>query len=177
MPEKLLDSFIDHILQAPFNVTSIKTRERINDILIIPSLDLIPFLSHGPLKIADGGTGAGIPGVPLALALPASHFHLIESVRKKADYLKGWVRKNRIANITVHKTRVENTPIKVDIGIARGMATLDKVLENFSGIIKSRGLLYVQCGERVEAIIKNESFILKNDKKVGQMRLLIYERF
>ena len=58
--------------------------------------------------VADAGSGAGFPGIPLALVLPAVRFTLIESTQKKARFLESVVRELKLARVEVRAERVED---------------------------------------------------------------------
>jgi 16S rRNA (guanine527-N7)-methyltransferase len=75
-------------------------------------LDSLAVLPHLPLadagvRVADAGTGAGLPGIPLALARPQWHVALIESNQKKAAFLRQATIELAARNIEVHEGRVE----------------------------------------------------------------------
>jgi 16S rRNA (guanine527-N7)-methyltransferase len=62
-------------------------------------------------RLADVGSGAGFPGLPLAMANPAIHVTLIESDTKKATFLSEAVRELALSNVTVFRGRMDEIPI------------------------------------------------------------------
>ena len=91
-----------------YNLTSIR------DPLAMVShhlLDSLAVLRHLPLseraRLADAGSGAGLPGIPLALARPSWHVALIESNQKKAAFMRQAAIELGLANVEVHEGRVE----------------------------------------------------------------------
>lgn len=75
-------------------------------------LDSLAVLPHLPLqeraaRIADAASGAGLPGIPLALARPTWHVALIESNQKKAAFLRQSAIELGLSNVDVHEGRVE----------------------------------------------------------------------
>lgn len=88
-----------------YNLTSVREPQDIVVRHIFDSLSAAPYLS-GDL-IADVGSGAGLPGIPLALACPDRHFTLIDSNGKKARFLFHVVHTLRLSNVTVVNERVE----------------------------------------------------------------------
>lgn len=76
---------------------------------IFDSLTLIPFLADLPegSRVIDVGSGGGLPGVPLAIALPALRFTLLEATGKKADFLRTVARTLPLANVQVVSDRAE----------------------------------------------------------------------
>jgi len=66
---------------------------------ILDSLDLLTLLNkRGNLRLLDIGSGAGLPGIPLAIALPSAEVHLLERSEKKSNFLKSVIFKLRLSN-------------------------------------------------------------------------------
>jgi 16S rRNA (guanine527-N7)-methyltransferase len=96
---------------------------------IADSLQLLRLMPQDRQVIADLGSGAGFPGMVLALAGP-HQVHLYESIGKKALFLRETIRATG-ANAEVHQMRIEDVaaPPKVDFVTARALAPLDRLLE------------------------------------------------
>jgi 16S rRNA (guanine527-N7)-methyltransferase len=96
--------------------------------------------------VVDAGSGAGFPGVPLALALPATRFTLAESVQKKARFLETSVAALEMPNVTVAARRAEELTLAggVDLITARALAPVSRVLDLFGPALRkgARVLLY-----------------------------------
>lgn len=88
-----------------YNLTSIRDPVEMIAKHILDSLTIGPFL-HGK-KIADVGSGAGLPGIPLALTYPELQFTLLDSNGKKTRFLTQVVTMLAISNVQVIQTRVE----------------------------------------------------------------------
>jgi 16S rRNA (guanine527-N7)-methyltransferase len=75
-------------------------------------LDSLSVLPHLPLaaqaRLADAGSGAGLPGIPLAIAQPGWRVALAESSQKKAAFLRQAAIELSLGNVEVHEGRVEN---------------------------------------------------------------------
>lgn len=99
--------------------------------------------------VIDVGTGAGFPGIPLAIMLPNTHFTLIDSLNKRIEFLKEVVRVLEIKNITLVHGRAEdlgtdsNYREKFDICVSRAVAALPLLLEYCSPFIRKDGVLYM----------------------------------
>ncbi len=65
--------------------------------------------------IADFGTGAGLPGIPLALTFPTVHFTLIDRMTKRIQFLESVIAKLNINNVTVLETQAEHCKLQFDI--------------------------------------------------------------
>jgi len=95
----------------------------------------------GEKQVLDAGTGAGFPGIPLALVLPEVHFTLAESIQKKARFLETALTALDLPNVTVAAQRAEDVLKlqKFDIVTARAFAPVSKALDLLKG---ARLLLY-----------------------------------
>lgn len=95
---------------------------------ILDSVQLIPFLPDSPVKIIDIGSGAGLPGIILAI-LTVHDIHLVEADQRKCAFLRTIVSETG-ATATIHNERVEALAnMNPDIITARALAPLDKLLE------------------------------------------------
>lgn len=127
---RLLLQLLDELSRwnRTYNLTSITGREAMISGHLLDSLAAAPFL-RGSL-IADVGTGAGFPGLPLAVAEPSRAFTLIDSVAKKIRFVTHAVRTLAIGNVTALQARVETLapPQPFDTVLARAYATLADLL-------------------------------------------------
>ena len=97
---------------------------------ILDSAQLINYIPANVKHLVDIGSGAGFPGVVLAILLaqrnPSAKITLIESITKKTVYLKDVCEKLQLKNVEIINNRVENTVFKdVDVITARAVALLD----------------------------------------------------
>ena len=103
-------------------------------------------LFSGAAVVVDAGTGAGLPGIPLALVLPDTRFMLLESVQKKTRFVEFAIATLGIENATALPLRAEDW-LKLnpaDIVTARAMAPLERAIPLFAPALKlgTRALLY-----------------------------------
>jgi 16S rRNA (guanine527-N7)-methyltransferase len=104
-------------------------------------------------RVLDAGTGAGFPGIPLALTLPGVRFVLAESVQKKARFVASAVEALELSNVRIAAERAEAVAPaeKPDIITARAVAPLDRLLETFSQCLDRGMRLLLYKGPHVAA--------------------------
>jgi 16S rRNA (guanine527-N7)-methyltransferase len=104
-------------------------------------------------RIADLGAGAGFPGLALAVALPASHVSLVESVGKKCAFMERAIEAAGIANAEVVCARAEEWPEGIgahDLVAARALAPLAVIVEYAAPLLAMGGVLVAWKGARDE---------------------------
>jgi len=111
------------------NLTAVEPGQTLTHHLL-DSLAIVPTLAareHGEvaLRVLDVGAGGGLPGIPLAIALPAAHVTLLDKVEKKAAFLRQVKLELRLPNVEVVHARVEQLHAPpFDVILARAFATL-----------------------------------------------------
>ena len=105
------------------NLTSIRTLEEAVQRHYCESLFLGAHLQPGALRIADIGSGAGFPGIPVAVLRPDCHVSLIESHQRKAVFLREACR--NLANVRVCAARAEDLREAFDVAISRAVSYRD----------------------------------------------------
>ncbi len=125
--EQLLD-YVDLLLlwNAAYNLTAVRDAGEMVTRHLLDSLAVLPHVTGSTL--ADLGTGAGIPGIPLALAKPELEVHLVDSNGKKARFLREAVRNLKLSRTRVEECRVEVVKGEFDCITARAFATLADML-------------------------------------------------
>ncbi|MGD8976481.1 MAG: 16S rRNA (guanine(527)-N(7))-methyltransferase RsmG [Gammaproteobacteria bacterium] len=106
------------------NLTSVRDPEEMVTRHLLDSLVVLPWL-HGP-RIADVGSGAGLPGLPLAMARPDFGFLLLDSAAKRVSFLRHVVARLGLENVRVIHARVEDYADEAgfDTVISRAFAAL-----------------------------------------------------
>jgi 16S rRNA (guanine527-N7)-methyltransferase len=104
-------------------------------------------LFAGAKHVADAGSGAGFPGIPLALVLPETRFTLLESTQKKAIFLQSTVRALKLENVEAFPERAETwltSQPSVRLVTARALAPLSRAIPLFAPSLRRgvRFLLY-----------------------------------
>jgi len=129
-----------------FNLTTILKEEDVYLKHFYDSITLIPIIKKLNHKlIADLGSGAGFPGLILAIFLPDSHITCIDATAKKTVFLNEIARELNLNNVTVVNSRIEDyaklNREKFDIVTARGLASLRILLELSIPLLKIDGYL------------------------------------
>ncbi len=117
-------------LLGPRELPRIWGRHVINSALLS---ELVPAGS----KVADIGSGAGLPGIPMAIAQPDAHFTLIEPMERRSGWLQQVIEDLGIRNADVIRARAEEVErTDFDIATARAVAALDKLLKLLTPLIR-----------------------------------------
>jgi 16S rRNA (guanine527-N7)-methyltransferase len=126
--ERLLD-YLELLVRwnAAYNLTAVRDPDAMIERHLLDSLAVAPFVSGDSL--ADLGSGAGLPGIPLAILEPARQHVLIDSNGKKTRFLREAVRTLELANARVEQSRVEDTRGQFDCITSRAFATLEEMLK------------------------------------------------
>jgi len=135
-----------------FNLISKASEKDIWERHIVDSLQLCRFLSKKDEFLYDFGSGAGFPGVVLAVVgkekFPKLKITLIESVGKKVLFLKE-VNKTLDLNLNIINDRIENLKLpKADIISSRALASLEKLLEYAKPFCAEKTMLIFPKGEK-----------------------------
>jgi len=142
----------DLILGAEFNITGIGEPEEIERRHFLDSLsilDLHPVLLAKSL--VDIGSGAGIPALVLAMALPGASVSAVESQGTKCDFIQAAARTLGLANVSVWRTRAEEHGRGVgravyDVGVSRALAALPVVAEYSLPMLRIGGTMVAMKG-------------------------------
>lgn len=146
-----------------YNLTSIKTPAAMVAKHIIDSLSITPYLQGK--SILDVGTGAGLPGIPLALTQTERRFLLVDSQGKKTRFLTHVVQKLGITNVTIQHVRVEQFHPKhcFDTIISRAFSSLDDFVKKTQHLVCANGIFLAMKGrypqEEINHLTTNFSII------------------
>ena len=110
---------------ASYNLTAVRDINEMVSKHLLDSLSVLPYLGEG--DVIDVGAGAGLPGIPLALARPEQAFTLIDTVGKKTRFMTQAKIKLGLGNVTVVNARVEDHRREggYDVVISRAYASTD----------------------------------------------------
>jgi 16S rRNA (guanine527-N7)-methyltransferase len=162
LPENARYKLIDYLgllshWNRAFNLTAVRNPEEMISKHLLDSLAVRAFIGAG--LILDVGSGAGLPGVPLALAMPHNHFVLLDSNGKKIRFLTQAKITLGLANVEVVHQRVEAySPMKddhriyFDAVIARAYASTREILQNTAHLHKPETRILIMQGKLDESI-------------------------
>ena len=140
------------------NLTAIEGEKNSVRLHLIDSITVLPlmrqFLDMENLKIADLGSGGGLPAIPIAILQPDWHVTLIEAIRKKTAFLQHVRGKLGLKNIQVLSERVESVaksqPGQFDAVISRAFTNLAHFLELSLPLLKPSGLVFAMKARRAD---------------------------
>lgn len=167
---------------AAYNLTAVRDPGEMVARHLLDSLAIAPHV--GGTTLADLGSGAGLPGIPLALVAPERQVTLVDSNGKKARFLREAVRALKLANVRVIEGRVQDVPGQFDCVTARAFATLADMLNWAGGLLADGGcwlamkgkvdeaeIAAVPAGFRVERIVA-----LQVPATVGERHLIVVRK-
>jgi 16S rRNA (guanine(527)-N(7))-methyltransferase RsmG len=172
--------FIESVLEAPISIVSRGDRERLVARHLIPSLGALPFLpEHG--KVLDIGSGGGFPAIPLAIARPDLEFVLVDSTRKKVDFLNETIRSISLTNATVMWVRAEelvedpNFVGSFQTVTARAVAKLRELLPVIKKLLVPEGeaILWKGRNWRREGQLQRFGFVLEQELPLSDGSVLL----
>lgn len=129
-----------------YNLTSVTEPDDMAVRHILDSATALPFLSGE--TVLDAGTGAGLPGIPLALLEPTRRFTLLDAVGKKVNFLRQAVLELRLANVTPVQARLESwrSGEPFDTVICRALGTLTDFADLCGRLLGPGGRLVAMKG-------------------------------
>ncbi|HIZ36828.1 MAG TPA: 16S rRNA (guanine(527)-N(7))-methyltransferase RsmG [Candidatus Ruania gallistercoris] len=125
-------------------------------------------------SLADVGSGAGLPGVVLALMRPDLEVHLIEPMQRRVEWLLELGTELDLDNVTVHQVRAEELHgrVSVDAVTARAVAALDKLARFCLPLVAPGGSLLAQKGQRAQDEVAKADRVLH---KLGVVEVTVHE--
>ncbi len=151
------------------NLTAIKDDKEIVEKHFIDSLMILKYLPENINSAIDIGTGAGFPGMVLAIANEDINFTLVDSIGKKTHFLEKLKEKLKIDNVEIITGRAEdiikNRREMYDIGLSRAVGEVNLISEYVIPFLKEGGIFLVQKVNYEEELKKASNClkILKSD--------------
>lgn len=156
------------------NLTAIRDSEGILEKHFLDSILLLKHIDIQEGKAIDIGTGAGFPGMVLAICLPKVNFTLIDSVGKKINFLKEVKERLDIPNVDPIHIRAEEfindeNRESYDLGFCRGVSKLNTILEYVIPFLKVNAVFLPQKMEGTNEDKESESALKKLNSKIVEI--------
>lgn len=173
---KKLESLVRIVVEDERAPTTIRQPEDVVDRHIADSLSILELEGVEVAgRVADVGSGAGFPGVVLAIARPSAEVFLVESVAKKCRFMEGAVEALGLSNATVVCARVEEWREGLescDLVTVRAVASLGVLAEYGAPLLRLGGKLVAWKGacdgrEEVDAVTAADTLGLEMDGPIG----------
>lgn len=163
-------------LIGPDEAGRLWTRHLLNCALLAPELDRNPSVQTGRrLRVADVGSGAGLPGLVLAMIRPDCDFVLIEPLERRTRWLREQVADLGLSNVVVFTGRAEEYPDKrsFDVVTARAVKALKGLVPWLEPLLVDGGHLMLLKGQRIdEEIIEAEKILAKHKLRGSRVKVL-----
>lgn len=150
-----LERYLDLLFEANriMNLTRIVDREQAAVGHVADALTLLPMIPAETRRLADIGSGGGVPGLVLAIALPETAVTLVESTQKKAAFLSAAAEKLGLSNVRVLPLRAEDVAYSpdresFDIVTARAVGELVFLVEWALPLVHKGGRLLAMKGQK-----------------------------
>lgn len=138
-----------------YNLTALKSDRDIIIKHFIDSLLYLRVIPEGQLSLCDVGSGAGFPGLPIAIVRPDVAVTLIEPSRKKVAFLRHTRRTLSLDNVEVVESRVEDIRDGLfDIAATRALFSIGDFVKKAGHVIKRGGCFILNKGPKLEEEIK-----------------------
>ena len=146
--QELLLEYLDllHKWNKAYNLTAVREPEQMVPRHLLDSLVIAPYIRGQ--RLIDVGTGAGLPGVPMAILFPQREFHLLDSNGKKTRFLFQVKTALGLDNMQVHHARVESfQPDRpFDAVLSRAFASLSDMVGGCSHLLAPEGCFLAMKG-------------------------------
>lgn len=145
-------------LIGPLEMPRLWTRHILNSALLAPLIK--------PGRVGDIGSGAGLPGLVLAIARPDAQFILIEPMERRVDWLRRQAEALELDNVEVVRARAEEAKLslRLDQATARAVSALSKLIPLTAPLVRSGGELLFLKGASVEAEVEAASKVIRRAK-------------
>ncbi len=135
---------------AAYNLTAVRGRDAMEIEHVLDSLAIVPHLALRGGMVVDVGTGAGLPGMVLAIAVPENRYLLVDSNGKKTRFLKQATHELGLANVEVFHGRIEDCvpPSPADAVTSRAFASLADMVRGCRALLEGGALALAMKGVR-----------------------------
>ena len=136
-------------------ITNLSGIKRLSDMVSVHLMDSLSVHAYlGGKTILDVGSGAGLPGIPLAILYPKKFFTLLDSNGKKTRFMRQAVIDLKLDNVQITQERVEAFQGEFDHVISRAFSSLKNFLDSSERLVKPGGTLLAMKGDKLEQLNK-----------------------
>ena len=143
--------YIDLLIKwnKTYNLTSLTTKKDIITTHLLDCLSVVKKIDGQ--RILDVGSGAGLPGLIIALARPATHLCLIDKVAKKTSFMKQAVLELELSNVEVIHGRVEDLRVKnpFDMIVSRAFSEVEKFISLTQHLVSKQGAWLIMKSKKI----------------------------
>jgi 16S rRNA (guanine527-N7)-methyltransferase len=111
--------------------------------------------------LVDIGSGAGLPGIVLAMMRPELSVTLLEPMERRCRFLSGCVAELGLSNASVLRGRAEDVTLRADVATARAVAPLDRLAELAVRVVRPGGLVLAIKGQTADAELRKARPVLR----------------
>ncbi|MDG4562928.1 MAG: 16S rRNA (guanine(527)-N(7))-methyltransferase RsmG [Candidatus Competibacter sp.] len=129
-----------------YNLTAVRDPKAMVVRHVLDSLSILPWLEG--MRVLDVGSGAGLPGIPLAIVRPDCEFVLLDSNGKRTRFMNQVVAELKLANVSVVRSRIEDyrPAILMNSVVSRAFATLAEMVAEAGRLCAPEGRLLAMKG-------------------------------
>lgn len=143
--------YIDLLLKwnKTYNLTSLTKKEDIITTHLLDCLSVVKKIDGQ--RILDVGSGAGLPGLMIAIARPTTHLCLIDKVAKKTSFMKQVVLELELSNVEIIHGRVEDLRVKnpFDTIVSRAFSEVEKFISLTQHLISKQGVWLIMKSKKI----------------------------
>jgi 16S rRNA (guanine527-N7)-methyltransferase len=146
---------VEHGLIGPHEVPRLWDRHLLNCAVVAELID------SKPATLVDIGSGAGLPGIVLAMLRPELRVILLEPMDRRCRFLTDCVAELGLDNASVLRARAQDAVLRADVATARAVAPLDRLAELAVGLVRPGGMVLAIKGQTAADELKKAKPVLK----------------
>ena len=146
---------VEHGLIGPHEVPRLWDRHLLNCAVVAELID------SKPATLVDIGSGAGLPGIVLAMLRPELRVILLEPMERRCRFLTDCVAELGLDNASVLRARAQDAVLRADVATARAVAPLDRLAELAVGLVRPGGMVLAIKGQTAADELKKARPVLK----------------
>ena len=183
-----LADYLARVLEANqrMNLTAIREEDAawrrliVDSLSVLPGIDDLESATGAAVRVVDIGSGAGLPGLPLAIARPGVQITMLETTGKKADFIRSCIEGLGLENAQVIQSRAETVGQEeehrgtYDAAVSRAVGAMSLVLEYSLPLVREGGRVLAMKGPRAEQELDEAGDALE---KLGAGELAMIEAY